>query len=160
MVGIEGLDHDRRGQPPGPHEQRHRLLRRSEPSERASPSRTRETPPRRPADPVERRFGADVQIRLGGGSSSLPGHATTGRFAAASSSSPIRVTPGRRLAKRAGPTLLTHGRPSSAHRRQASRSVVGQADRGIAVFAAHQRLAGATGEDACAPGDVADAQHR
>ena len=76
-----------------------------------------------------------------------PVTATTGRPAAASSSSRSRVTPGRRLANADAPHCRHTGGRTVPQRRHAQRAVVGEPDGGVADRAAGQRPARPAGQD-------------
>ncbi len=95
-----------------------------------------------------------------GGSTSRPVTATTGRPAAASSSSRNLVTPGRRLANAEAPHDQAHRRPGLTAATARERAVVGQPDRCLAPCAAHERPAAAAGEDAAASRRVVHAHDR
>ena len=128
VVGHERLDHQPSAAPAWSEqagrlgEQRHRLLAGAV--------------ARRQQFAIEVEEGDDVGARRRGGAPprcrrrprpareravSLPVTATTGRPAAASSSSRSRVTPGRRLAKPGSAAHLAHRRALAPHRRQTSR---------------------------------------
>ena len=107
-------------------EQRHRLLGGAVPRREQLAVEVEEGDDVGAVDAVEHRLGADVDVGVGAGRSDrMPVTATTGRPAAASSSSRRRVTPGRRLAKPEPPHSLAHRRAlgcRSGAQRASSRS--------------------------------------
>ena len=102
------------------HEQRHRLLGGPVARRQQLGVEVEERDDVGAADPVQHGLGADVHAGDGGGPSSAPVTATTGRPAAASSSSRSRVTPGRRLANARAPHAWHTAGRVVPQRRQAS----------------------------------------
>ena len=93
----------------------------------------------------------------GGGSWSAPVTATTGRPAAASSSSRSRVTPGRRLANPDAAAFEAHRRSIGSASGAVERRLVGQAHRRVAPLAPGERATGPAREHASSPRRVVDA---
>ena len=136
------------GQPGAADEQRHRLLGGPVARRQQLGVDVEEGDDVGASDAVQHGLGADVDPgRRPAARRRRPVTATTGRPAAASSSSRSRVTPGTQVGERRRAALQAHRRAHGAAAPAHQRAVVGEPDRRVAHRAAGQRPAAAAGQD-------------